>query len=54
MMKNIEETLVDVAWPYWECEGEIARRYYQDATEDDHVFYLRAAMEGTPSGRRVL
>ena len=44
MMKNIEETLVDVAWPYWECEGEIARRYYQDATEDDHAFYLRAQL----------
>lgn len=44
MKKNIEETLVDVAWPYWECEGEIARRYYQDATEDDHAFYLRAQL----------
>ncbi|MEC9207880.1 MAG: hypothetical protein VYE62_07940, partial [Pseudomonadota bacterium] len=29
---------------YWECEGEIARRYYQDATEDDHAFYLRAQL----------
>ena len=44
MKTNIEETLVDVAWPYWECEGEIARRYYQDATEDDHAFYLRAQL----------
>ena len=44
MKKNIEETLVDVAWPYWECEGEIARRYSQDATEDDHAFYLRAQL----------
>lgn len=44
MKMNIEETLVDVAWPYWECEGEIAKRYYQYATEDDHAFYLRAQL----------
>lgn len=39
-----ERALVDAAWPYWECEGEIARRYFAQATDEDHVFYLRAQL----------
>jgi len=39
-----EQALVDVAWPYWECEGEIAKRYYADATDEDHAFYLKAQL----------
>lgn len=41
---EIEQALVDAAWPYWECEGEIAKRYFADAGDDDHVFYLRAQL----------
>ena len=39
-----ERALVDAAWPYWECEGEIARRYFAHATDKDHIFYLRAQL----------
>lgn len=41
---RIEQALVDAAWPYWECEGEIAKRFFATATDDDHVFYLRAQL----------
>lgn len=41
---EIERTLVNAAWPYWECEGEIAKRYFVGASDDDHVFYLRAQL----------
>lgn len=44
MTTDTEQALVDVAWPYWECEGEIAKRYYADATDEDHVFYLKAQL----------
>ena len=44
MTADIEKALVDVAWPYWECEGEIAKRYYLDATDEDHAFYLKAQL----------
>ena len=43
-MNDIERQLVDAAWPYWEAEGEIARRFFAKATEEDHVFYLRAQL----------
>ena len=36
--------LIDVAWPYWECEAEIARRFFAKATDEDHIFYLRAQL----------
>ncbi len=42
MSDNIEQALIDAAWPYWECEGEIAKRFFAKADEADHVFYLRA------------
>ena len=44
MTTDTEQALVDVAWPYWECEGEIANRYYADATDEDHAFYLKAQL----------
>jgi hypothetical protein len=44
MTTDTEQALVDVAWPYWECEGEIAKRYYADATDEDHAFYLKAQL----------
>lgn len=44
MTTDTEQALVDVAWPYWECEGEIAKRYYADATNEDHAFYLKAQL----------
>lgn len=43
-MQNIEQALVDAAWPYWECEGEIAKRFFAKATDADHEFYLRAQL----------
>ncbi len=41
---DIESKLVDAAWPYWEAEAEIAKRFYANATPDDHAFYLRAQL----------
>jgi Xaa-Pro aminopeptidase len=44
MAGEIEQQLVDAAWPYWEAEGEIAKRFFAKASADDHVFYLRAQL----------
>ena len=44
MTADIEQVLVDTAWPYWECEGEIARRFFAGAADEDHIFYLRAQL----------
>lgn len=44
MSDDIEQALIDAAWPYWECEGEIAGRFFARADEADHVFYLRAQL----------
>ena len=44
MADATEQALVDAAWPYWECEGEIAKRYFETATDEDHAFYLRAQL----------
>ena len=41
---DIESELVDTARPYWEAEGEIAKRFYAKATPEDHAFYLRAQL----------
>ncbi len=43
-MSDIEQVLIDTAWPYWECEAEIAKRFYAKATNEDHIFYLRAQL----------
>ncbi len=44
MTDDTEQALVDAAWPYWECEGEIAKRFFAKATDEDHLFYLRAQL----------
>lgn len=43
-MADYEQQLIDAAWPYWEAEGEIARRFFEKATGEDHIFYLRAQL----------
>ena len=43
-MADYEQHLIDAAWPYWECEAEIAKRFFAKATDEDHVFYLRAQL----------
>ncbi len=43
-MTDIEKALADAAWPYWEAEGEIAKRFFAKATDEDHIFYLRAQL----------
>ena len=39
------QQLTDTAKPYWDAEGEIARRFYKTAKSEDHAFYLRAQAE---------
>lgn len=41
---QIKKILIDTAYPYWEAEAEIAKRFYRNATRDDHAFYLRAQL----------
>ncbi len=43
-MTDHEQRLIDAAWPYWEAEAEIARRFFAAAAPEDHVFYLRAQL----------
>ncbi len=43
-MAQVEQELIDTAYPYWETEAEIARRFFETATRDDHIFYLRAQL----------
>ena len=43
-MTATERALLAAAWPFWEAEGEIARRFYARASEDDHRFYLKAQL----------
>ena len=43
-MPDTEQQLIDTAWPYWEAEAEIARRFFDKATPEDHIFYLRAQL----------
>ena len=43
-MTDTESQLIDAAWPYWEAEAEIAKRFYAKANNEDHVFYLRAQL----------
>jgi hypothetical protein len=44
MARSIEQQLIATALPYWEAEGEIARRFFARAGRDDHIFYLRAQL----------
>ncbi len=43
-MVDIEHRLLAAAWPYWEAEGEIARRFFAKASPQDHIFYLKAQL----------
>ncbi len=43
-MPDYEQILADAAWPYWEAEAEIAKRFFAKATDEDHLFYLRAQL----------
>lgn len=43
-MQDTEQKLIDAAWPYWEAEAEIAKRFYAKASDEDHIFYLRAQL----------
>jgi len=43
-MTDTMKALADAAWPYWEAEGEIAKRFFAKATDEDHIFYLRAQL----------
>lgn len=43
-MTDTEQKLADAAWPYWEAEGEIAKRFFAKATDEDHISYLRAQL----------
>jgi hypothetical protein len=40
----VKKALIDAAYPYWEAEAEIARRFYAKARPEDHVHYLRAQL----------
>ncbi len=41
---EIKKALLDTAYPYWETEAEIAKRFYATATKDGHIHYLRAQL----------
>ena len=43
-MPHYEQELIYTAWPYWECKAEIAKRFYAKASDEDHIFYLRAQL----------
>ena len=43
-MPDHKQALIDAAYPYWETEAEIARRFFAKATDEDHIFYLRAQL----------
>lgn len=43
-MASQQQSLIDAAYPYWETEAEIARRFFDKATDEDHIFYLRAQL----------
>ena len=43
-MADANQQLIDAAWPYWEAEAEIAKRFYVKASQEEHVFYLRAQL----------
>lgn len=43
-MQDYTERLADAAWPFWEAEAEIAKRFFKKATNEDHIFYLRAQL----------
>jgi hypothetical protein len=44
-MKDTEKALIDIAYPYWETEAEIARRFFRRGpTKAEHTFWLKAQL----------
>ena len=44
-MRQTEQYLIDVAYPYWEAEAEIARRFFRAGpTREQHVYWLKAQL----------
>jgi hypothetical protein len=44
-MSNHEKDLISVAYPYWEAEAEIVRRFFKKRpSKEDHVFWLKAQL----------
>jgi len=44
-MKQTEKYLIDVAYPYWETEAEIARRFFRGKpTREQHIHWLKAQL----------
>ena len=44
-MRQTEQYLIDVAYPYWEAEALIARRFFRgNPTRDQHVYWLKAQL----------
>ena len=44
-MRQTEQYLIDVAYPYWETEAEIARRFFRGKpTREQHIHWLKAQL----------
>ena len=44
-MRETEQYLIDVAYPYWEAEALIARRFFRGKpTRDQHIHWLKAQL----------
>lgn len=44
-MNGTEKFLIDVAYPYWETEAEIARRFFRgNPTREQHIYWLKAQL----------
>lgn len=44
-MSETEKFLIDVAYPYWETEAEIARRFFRgNPTREEHIYWLKAQL----------
>lgn len=44
-MKSPEQELIAVAYPYWEAEAEIVKKFFsKKPTREDHIFWLKAQL----------
>ena len=44
-MNGTEKFLIDVAYPYWETEAEIARRFFRsNPARERHIYWLKAQL----------
>ena len=44
-MGQTKQYLIDVAYPYWEAEAEIARRFFRGKpTREQHIYWLKAQL----------